>query len=78
MKRQNLALYAVALAILVVGLVFAGVPVSTLLIGLVVLACPLMMVFMMGGMHGGHGGSDQDTSGSGEHDHDHRPTAGQP
>lgn len=57
MKRQHLPLYAIALAILVVGLAFAGVPVQTLLIGLLVLVCPLMMMFMMGG-HGGHGGSD--------------------
>jgi hypothetical protein len=53
-------------------LAFAGVPVSTLLIGLLVLACPLMMMFMVGG-HGGHGGSDQHVGGSSEQDHD--PTA---
>jgi hypothetical protein len=47
--------YAVALAILVVGLVWAGVPAGTLLLGGLVLMCPLMMVFMMRGMHGdGH------------------------
>jgi hypothetical protein len=76
MKRQQLPLYAIALAILVVGLAFAGVPVQTLLFGLVVLACPLMMMFMMsghGGM-GGHGGSGQD----GHSDqHHHGPTTGQ-
>ncbi|MDX8034843.1 DUF2933 domain-containing protein [Lentzea sp. BCCO 10_0856] len=68
MKRQHLGLYAIALAILIVGLGFAGVPAGTLLVGLLVLACPLMMMFMMGG-HGGHGGSD-------EHDKDHRHTSG--
>lgn len=73
MNRPNLPLYAVALSVLVVGLAFAGVPASTLLIGLVVLACPLMMMFMMGG---GHGGSDQHGKGSGEHDHDDRPATG--
>ena len=73
MKRQQLPLYAIALAILVVGLAFAGVPVQTMLFGLIVLACPLMMMFMMGG-HGGHGGSGQD----GHSDqHHHGPTAGQ-
>jgi hypothetical protein len=76
MKRQQLPLYAIALAILVVGLAFAGVPVITLLVGLAVLACPLMMMFMMGG-HGGHGGSGQHTDGPGEHGHEHRPTSGQ-
>ena len=54
MKRQHLGLYAIALAILIVGLAFAGVPVQTMLFGLLALACPLMMIFMMGG----HGGSD--------------------
>ncbi|MFD8496069.1 DUF2933 domain-containing protein [Amycolatopsis sp. NPDC059657] len=49
MKRQNLPLYAIALAILIVGLTFAGVPVQTILVGLLALACPLMMLFMMGG-----------------------------
>ena len=58
MKRQHLGLYAIALAILIVGLAFAGVPVQTMLLGLLVLACPLMMMFMMGG-HSGRGRSDQ-------------------
>ena len=40
MKRQQWGLYAVALAILVVGLVWAGVPASTLLVAGLVLACP--------------------------------------
>jgi hypothetical protein len=62
MKRQHLGLYAIALAILIVGLAFAGVPVQTMLFGLLVLACPLMMMFMMRG-HGG--GSEQR-----KHDHD--------
>ncbi|MDX8143227.1 DUF2933 domain-containing protein [Lentzea sp. BCCO 10_0061] len=57
MKRQHLGLYAIALAILIVGLAFAGVPLPTMLVGLLVLACPLMMMSMMGG-HGGHGGQD--------------------
>lgn len=80
MKRQHLPLYALAAAIVVVGLAFTGVPISSLLIiGLVILVCPLMMMFMMGGMHGGHGGgSGRDNSGSDDRDHDHRPTAGHP
>lgn len=51
MKRQQWGLYAIALAVLIVGLVYAGVPASTLLIAVLVLACPLMMLFMMGAMH---------------------------
>jgi hypothetical protein len=52
MKRQRWELYAVALVVLVIGLVWAGVPASTVLVAALVLACPLMMLFM----HGGHGG----------------------
>jgi hypothetical protein len=60
MKRQQWGLYAVAVAILVVGLVWAGVPAGTLLIAGLVLACPLMMFIMMRGMHGQQsGGADQ-------------------
>lgn len=51
--------YVVALAILIVGLAFAGVQASTLLFGLLALACPLMMMFMMGGHGGGHSGSNE-------------------
>ncbi|GLZ27858.1 hypothetical protein Lesp02_00480 [Lentzea sp. NBRC 105346] len=58
MKRQHFGLYAIALAILIVGLTFAGVPLQTMLFSLLVLACPLMMIFMMGG-HGDGGGSDE-------------------
>jgi hypothetical protein len=61
MKRQPWGLYAIALTILVIGLVALGVPAATLLIAALVLTCPLMMIFMMSGMHGGHGGADQNT-----------------
>ena len=60
MKRQPWGMYAIAAAILVVGLIAFGVPANTLLFGAFVLVCPLMMMFMMGGMHGGHGGADRD------------------
>jgi hypothetical protein len=60
MKRQPWGLYAIAAAILVVGLIAFGVPANTLLFGAFVLVCPLMMMFMMGGMHGGHGGTNPD------------------
>ena len=53
MKREQLPLYVVALAILIVGLALAGVPVETLIVLPLVLACPLMMVFMMRGMDHG-------------------------
>lgn len=41
---------------------FAGVPANALLFGLLILACPLMMLFM----HGGHGGESGD---AGHDDH---------
>jgi hypothetical protein len=67
-------LYAFVLSIVVVGLAFAGVPSSMLLIGLLALACPLMMMFMMGG---GHGGSDEDADTPGRSDNrGQRPAAG--
>jgi hypothetical protein len=59
MRRQPWGLYAIALAILVVGLIAVGVPANTLLVAALVLTCPLMMMFMMSGMHGGHGGAGQ-------------------
>ena len=68
--NPNLGLYAVAVAIAVVGALWLGVPVGTLGVLAVALACPLMMLVMMRGMHGGgdqHGstrgdrGSHQDT-----------------
>jgi hypothetical protein len=40
----------------VVSLVWAGVPADTLLVAGLVLMCPLMMFFMMRGMHGGQPG----------------------
>lgn len=70
MTRQPWGLYAIALAILVVGLAALGAPAQTLLFAGLVLVCPLMMIFMMSGMHGGHGGMDK------ADDHDQHPTAG--
>lgn len=52
--RRKYGLLAVAAAVLVVGLVWAGVPASRLLVFGLILVCPLMMFAMMSGM--GHGG----------------------
>ena len=76
MKRQHLPPYAIALAILIVGLALAGVSVQTILVGLIVLACPLMMMFMIGGGHGGHGDSGQHLGGSGEQEQQRPPASG--
>lgn len=53
MLRQHLPYYAIAAAILIVGLVALGVPISKLLFLGVILVCPLMMMFMMRGMGAG-------------------------
>lgn len=74
MNRQHLPLYAIALAILIVGLTFAGVPWQWTLIGLFLLACPLHFLMMLGG-HGGHADSDQHRDRPDEHQRG--PTAGQ-
>ena len=61
MMRQHLPYYAIAAAILIVGLVALGVPISNLLFLGVILVCPLMMMFMMRGMGAGtttHGKDD--------------------
>ncbi len=71
MKSRNYGLYAVALAIVVVGAIWAGVPVGTLALLGLVLVCPLMMIFMMRGMHGNHGDQHRhdDADRRGPHDH---------
>ncbi len=76
MKREQLPLYAIALAVLVVGLALAGVPLGTLLVLPLILVCPLMMFFMMRGM--GHGGtSGEDDQAAGRQDlHDRHDAAG--
>jgi len=59
-RNPNLGMYAIAIAIAAVGALWLGVPAGTLGVLAIVLACPLMMMFMMSGMHGGddHRGSD--------------------
>ena len=65
MRSKNLGLYAVALAIAVVGAVWAGLPPSILLVLALFLTCPLMMFVMMRGMHGS-AGHDQHARAPGE------------
>jgi choline-glycine betaine transporter len=64
MKRTLLMPCLVAVGFAVVVLLAAGVEAGTLLVAAAVLACPLMMLLMMGGMfgmarrHGSQHGSD--------------------
>ncbi|AZQ40896.1 DUF2933 domain-containing protein [Streptomyces cyaneochromogenes] len=54
-------MYALAAAIVVVGALIVGVSLESLVWLALVAACPLMMFFMMRGMHG------QDTHGRDQH-----------
>ena len=74
MKRQHLPIFAAVLIIAIVGALAVGVPFTTLAVALLVLACPLMMLFMHGG-HGGHG-SAGGRPGSAASDHDEHRRAG--
>jgi hypothetical protein len=72
MKSQQWGLLAIALAVLILGLVALGVPALTLIFAAIALSCPLMMLVMMGGHggHGSHGAQDHTTR-----DHDQHSTA---
>lgn len=51
-NKKSYGLYAIALAIVLVGALALGVPASTLSVLAIVLVCPLMMLVMMRGLHG--------------------------
>lgn len=61
-QHQRIARLCVGVALLGVVLFAAGVEVSRFLPVALALACPLMMLFMMRGMHGGHGSPADDES----------------
>jgi hypothetical protein len=62
MHGQHMKYLLVAAGALVVGLLAAGSSLQSVLPLLLLLACPLMMVFMMRGMggHSGHGADHDD------------------
>jgi hypothetical protein len=68
--NRNSGMYALAAAIVVVGALMVGASLESLIWLALVAACPLMMFFMMRGMHGQntmHGGrDDQHSADSGE------------
>lgn len=67
-KHPNYGLFALAAAVAGVGALWLGVPIGTLVLLAFVVACPLMMMLMMGGMHGG--GMNQEHPS--QHDQSHR------
>ena len=54
MKSSDMGMFAIAASIAFVGALWAGVPLGVLAPMLILLACPLMMIFMMSGSHGGN------------------------
>lgn len=60
--------YVLGAAVVAALLGLLGAPLASLLPFAVVLACPLMMVFMMRGMAGGHGGGEDHAGHGCEHD----------
>lgn len=56
---RHIPFYALAAAVLLLASVGFGLPTSTVFVLGFVLLCPLMMMFMMGGMHG-DGPKDRD------------------
>jgi hypothetical protein len=76
MTRQHLPYYAIAAAILVVGLVALGVPINNVLFVGLIFACPLMMMFMMRGMGAGNKDDSNRKDDSGPKDRDHDMRAG--
>ncbi|MCZ7537209.1 MAG: DUF2933 domain-containing protein [Acidimicrobiia bacterium] len=73
MNHQQMAKPALIAVAVLVALVIAGLPVGYLGFGLLILACPLMMFFMMRGMdHGGHGDAGDDEMHAGHRHLDQR------
>ena len=73
MSNSHVGLWALAVGVLLIGGLWAGLPAATLLI---LLVCPLMMFFMMRGMHGGEGHQHTEQhTGPRQDDHDQHPTS---
>lgn len=61
MKSSDMGLFAAAVALVFAGGLLIGVPFASLVPLLILMACPLMMVLMMTGMHGDHGAEHRDS-----------------
>jgi hypothetical protein len=55
MKTQHALWYGAAVVAVALAAIVLGAPASLVLLALLLLACPVMMMFMMGGMGGGMG-----------------------
>ena len=70
MHGRTMGYVLIAAGALAVGLVVSGTPLQSLLPLVLLLACPVMMIFMMRGM-GGHSHHDQgDNNQRNTHEHD--------
>lgn len=66
MAKQHLGLAAVV-AVLALVAIWAGAPANTVLLIALVLACPLMMLLMMGSMHDSDSRHDSHHHGPSDH-----------
>jgi hypothetical protein len=73
--KKNMPIYALAAAIVVVGLVLAGLPAAALLPILLAGGCALTMFFMMRGMDGTGGGDPHDSGNDTRHSTGRHPDA---
>ncbi|ALV33553.1 DUF2933 domain-containing protein [Streptomyces sp. CdTB01] len=73
MNQRNYGMYALAAAIVVVAALAVGASLESLVWLALVATCPLMMFFMMKGMHGQdmHGGHSRDDDPLHKHDQQH-------
>lgn len=68
MRKNQLTTYAAVLFVVGVVLAASGLRVATLAPFALLLVCPLMMIFMMRGMHGSRDGGEDHTGHGCEHD----------
>jgi uncharacterized membrane protein len=71
MKRQHMLFYVGAAAVLLIGGAAFGFSTATLFAFVFLLLCPLMMFFMMSGMHDGGNGHDDADAAPQQHPHSH-------
>ena len=69
MRHRHLLIYGIVAAMLVIGVAAFGASPSTLFAAGFLVLCPLMMIFMMAGMHGGGLGHGEHDSGGSPNEH---------